>query len=161
MSALQNLRTSLSEAWESVAEGWQHFYHRASRALTRFKPSSEQTDEHLPVLSGWELLASDVYEDEDRIVVRLEAPGLENRDFNISVIGDTLVVRGDKRFEREYGSGSYQVIESAYGSFERAIPLWTEVDISKAKATYKKGVLRVELPKTVASRRRTVEVEVQ
>jgi len=106
MSALQNLRTSLSEAWESLAEGWQHFYHRASRALTRFKPSSEQTDEHLP-LSGWGLLASDVYEGEDRLIVRLEAPGLENGDFNISVIGDKLVVRGDKRFEREYGSGSY------------------------------------------------------
>jgi HSP20 family protein len=160
MSALQNLRTSLSEAWESLAEGWQHLYHRASRALTRFKPSSEQTDEHLP-LSGWGLLASDVYEDNDRIIVRLEAPGLENGDFNISVIGDKLVVRGDKRFEREYGSGSYQVIESAYGSFERAIPLWTEVDVSKAKATYKNGVLRVELPKTAASRRRTVEVEVR
>jgi HSP20 family protein len=160
MSALQNLRTSLSEAWESLAEGWQHFYHRASRALTRFKPSSEQTDEHLP-LSGWGLLASDVYEDEDRIIVRLEAPGLENGDFNINVIGDTLVVRGDKRFEREYGSGSYQVMECAYGSFERAIPLRTEVDVSKAKATYRNGVLRVELPKTVASRRRTVEVEVR
>jgi HSP20 family protein len=160
MSALQNLRTSLSEAWESLAEGWQRLYHRTSRALTRFKPSSEQIDEHLP-LSGWALLTSDVYEDEDRIIVRLEAPGLENGDFNISVIGDKLVVRGDKRFEREYGSGSYQVIESAYGSFERAIPLWTEVDASKAKATYKNGVLRVELPKTEASRRRTIEVKVQ
>jgi HSP20 family protein len=107
------------------------------------------------------LLASDVYEDEDRIIVWLEAPGLEKGDFNISVIGDTLVVRGDKRFEREYGSGSYQAMECAYGSFERAIPLWTEVDVGKAKATYKKGVLRVELPKTMASRHRTVEVEAQ
>lgn len=77
------------------------------------------------------------------------------------MIGDTLVVRGDKRFEREYGSGSYQVMECAYRSFERAIPLRTEVDVGKAKATYKNGVLRVELPKTVASRRRTVEVEVR
>jgi HSP20 family protein len=52
-------------------------------------------------------------------------------------------------------------MECAYGSFERAIPLWTEVDVSKAKATYKNGVLRVELPKTVASRPRTIEVEVR
>jgi HSP20 family protein len=52
-------------------------------------------------------------------------------------------------------------MECAYGSFERAIPLWTEVDASKAKATYKNVVLRVELPKTVASYRRTVEVEVR
>jgi len=161
MSALQNLRTSLSEAWESLAEGWRHFHRRASRALTRFKLSGEQTDEHLPVLSGWGLLAADVYEDEDRTIVRLEVPGLEKGDFNISVIGDTLVVRGDKRFEREYGSGSYQVMECAYGGFERAIPLWTEVDVNKAKASYKNGVLRVELLKTVASRRRTIEVKVR
>lgn len=161
MSALQNLRTSLSQTWESLAEGWRHFYRRASRAITRFKPSGEQTDKHLPVLSGWGLLASDIYEDEDRIIVRLEAPGLEKEDFNISVIGDTLVVRGDKRFEHEYGSGSYQVMECAYGSFERAVPLWTEVDVNKAKAAYKNGGLRVELPKTVASRRRTIEVKVR
>ncbi len=65
------------------------------------------------------------------------------------------------RFEREYGAGAYQVMECAYGSFERAIPLGTEVDVNKAKSTYKNGVLRVELPKTAASRRRSIEVKVR
>jgi HSP20 family protein len=123
MAVLQDLRGSLREAWESLAEGWRQLSGRAARALTRFTPSRERGEAWPVVGTGWGLLAADIYDEDDHIVVRLEAPGLDKRDFNISVVGDTLLVRGEKRFERETNAGHYQVMECAYGSFERAIPL--------------------------------------
>ena len=75
------------------------------------------------------------------------------------MVENTLLVRGEKRLERETSTGHYQVMECAYGSFERTIPLWAEVEADKAKASYKNGVLRVELPKVRASRRRSIEVK--
>jgi HSP20 family protein len=159
MAVLQDLRGSLREAWESLAEGWRQLSGRAARALTRFTPSRERGEAWPVVGTGWGLLAADVYDEDDHIVVRLEAPGLDKRDFNISVVEDTLLVRGEKRLERETSAGHYQVMECAYGSFERAIPLWAEVEADKARASYKNGVLRVELPKLRASRRRSIEVK--
>ena len=85
---------------------------------------------------------------------------MHKQDFDIQVLDQYLVVRGEKQVERERSEGRYHVTECAYGSFERAIPLPEEVESAKAKASYKKGVLRVELPKSAASRRRTIHVDV-
>ncbi|MGH8643427.1 MAG: Hsp20/alpha crystallin family protein [Gammaproteobacteria bacterium] len=148
MAALEHLGDDLRSAWHSVTEGWRQLTRRAGRALARFTPGHES---QWPAAGAeWGFLAADAYDEEDRIVIKLEAPGLEKEDFDLSVTDDTLLVRGEKRFEREHKNGRYEVMECAYGSFERAIPLWAEVDIDRAKASYKNGVLRVELPKTPA-----------
>jgi HSP20 family protein len=81
-------------------------------------------------------------------------------DFELQVMDGYLVVRGEKRVEREESKGRYHVTECAYGHFERAIPLPDEVESDKAKASYKQGVLRVELPKDKASRREPIKVSV-
>jgi len=64
------------------------------------------------------------------------------------VRNDVLIIRGEKRFEREQNRGNYHLMECAYGRFERAIPLPAEVDEEKARADYRRGLLRVTLPKT-------------
>lgn len=107
----------------------------------------------------WGLLTADVEEDDRQVTVRLEVPGMEAADFDVSVIQDHLVVRGTKRAQREHTEGAYHIMECAYGAFERAIPLPCAVDDGKTRAKYKRGVLSVELPKTQAGQKRRIEVK--
>ena len=164
MSTLQQLRHGLGNAWDSLADGWRQLRERASQALTRFTPvrhrgELETADEQLlERASRWGLMAAEVKETDDEVVVRLEAPGLEPDDFDISVIDDILVVRGEKRLEREEKRGRYHVMERAYGSFERAIQLPAAVDDSRAKARYRRGVLKITLPKARSSQTRRIDV---
>lgn len=165
MPTLLQLKEGLNEAWDSLTDGWQRLYRRAAGAITRFKPSKredEKTGRELALRSsGWGVLASEVFDDDDQIVVRLEAPGMAKDDFDLQVLDGYLVIRGDKHFERESTEGEYRVTECAYGRFERAIPLPEEVETDKAHATYKKGILRVELPKSARGRRRKVTVKIK
>jgi len=166
MSTLQQLREDLHDAWDTLADGWQRLYRRASSAITRFTPSKHGNDEAVEQelvvrSSGWGVLASEMFDDDDKIVVRLEAPGMDKDDFDLEVQDDYLVVRGEKQVEDERTEGNYRINECAYGHFERAIPLPGEVISDQARASYKKGVLRVELPKSNPGRRKKVTVEIE
>lgn len=153
MSTLDSIRDGIGRAWESISEGWSELYNRASHAVTRFHPTRsgdvETAAQQVERQSlRWGLLAADVRESEQNIEVRLEAPGMEPEHFDIAVLDNrVLVIQGEKRVEREETQGHVHMIESAYGRFERSIPLPAEVDDTHAKAKYKKGVLRVTLPK--------------
>ena len=166
MSTLHQSREGLNEAWDSLVDGWQRLYRRAAGAMTRFTPGkkadrADDAGQEIALRSaGWGVLAAEVFDDDDKIVVRLEAPGMEKSDFDLEVLDNYLVVRGEKQIERERSQGRYHVTECAYGSFERAIPLREEVESAKARATYKKGVLRIELPKPESRRRRAMKVEI-
>lgn len=163
------LKQGFASFWDSVAEGWQHLRRTASSALTGFRPGAQtnlparsEVDDtfYLPSI-GWSMLGGDVFEDEMRVVVRLEVPGMDKNEINVEVDGDTLVVRGEKRFQREETEGRYRVLQCAYGSFRRAVPLPVPVLADQAKASYRDGVLRVELPKrrVEAPKRQTVRVD--
>ena len=160
MSTLEELRGGIGRFWDSLAEGWRHLVSRASGALTRFRSSSSSQADLPELVRGneWGLLAADLFDDGEKVVVRLEAPGMELDDFDVCVHDDTLIVRGEKRYQNERTEGGYRIAECAYGSFERAIPLPENVDGSQAKAKYRRGVLRIELPKT-SGKRHTVTIE--
>lgn len=164
MATLQQLRNGLERAWDNLAEGWHHLRERATSALTRFSPRPRggelETAEEQMIRHGsrWGLLAAEVVEGENDITVRLEAPGMEADGFEIHAMDDILVVRGEKHAQREEDYGRYHVMERAYGYFERAIPLPAPVNEDGARATYRRGVLRITLPKTAAAQRRRIEV---
>jgi HSP20 family protein len=165
-----DIRQGFENLVDSVSEGWDRLRRTAAGALTRFRPGEktelprrDEVDDpffafgtHLAAVLG-----GDVFEDETRIVVRLEAPGLEKGDFEIDVEGDRLVVRGEKRFERESTAGRWRVLQNAYGSFRRVVELPAPVQPDAAQARYRNGVLRIELPKVKAEppRTRTIKVE--
>lgn len=165
---LDGLRQGISSFWESIAEGWQHLRQSASNALTGFTPSaqtnlparSEVDDAFFLPSGGWSMIGGDVFEDDRRMVVRLEVPGIDKNDIDIEVQGDSLVVRGEKRFEREDTQGRYRVLQCAYGSFQRVVPLAVPVLADQAKASYRNGVLRIELPKAQEGKPRKVMVKV-
>jgi HSP20 family protein len=168
MATLQQVSEGLGEAWDHLLADWRRLYRRAAGAITRFTPGNKDKPElsTQPVSqiaersSGWGVLACEVFDNDDRVVVRLEAPGMEKDNFDLQVVDDYLVVRGEKQMERERTEGGYHISECAYGRFERAIPLPDEVETDEALASYKHGVLRVELPKSLTRRRRNITVDV-
>ncbi len=156
MSTMEHFRSGLGRVRESVAEGWQHLRHRLGHALIRYHAPTPEVES-----VGWGLLAAEVKEKRDAVVVRLEAPGLEAGDFDLEVRDQYLVVRGEKRLQREEEREHYHLREMAYGRFERMIPLPLEVDAAGARAKYRNGVLEVILPKRPAPAQRRIEVKSQ
>lgn len=169
MSAMNQLREGLHEAWDNLVDGWNRFYRRASGAMTRYTPgkkgqgeaSSDQQQEILLRNAGWGVLAAEVFDDDEDIVMRVEAPGMDKSDFDLKVMDDYVVIRGEKRLERERSKGRYHMTECAYGRFERVIPLPDKVESGKAQASYRNGVLRIELPKADPRLRKTIKVDVR
>jgi len=165
-TTFDQVKQGLEHAWDQLAEGWRELGQRATGALTRFRPAeagaspgtAPPADDDLPLLSGWAFLAADVFEDDDKVVVRLEAPGMRREDFHVELDGDLLSVRGEKRFERETGKGRYRVVQCAYGHFRRDVALPVPVQADKTSASYRDGVLRIELPKAEGARARKVDV---
>jgi HSP20 family protein len=170
MKTFDDLRQGVASWRDSLTDGWERLRRSASGTLTRFMPGAKTDlparddidgERDLPDL-GWALIGGDVFEDERRVVVRLEAPGLEKHDFDIQVVDEqTLSVRGDKRFERESTEGRWRVVQCAYGSFQRTIALPAPVKPDDARATYRNVVLRIELRKRqpqAPARARTIQV---
>ncbi len=102
---------------------------------------------------GGFLPAVDVSETDKEIHVTAEIPGLEAKDLDLSLSGNTLIIRGEKKAEEEEKGEHYYRKESSYGTFHRAVSLPTEVVEDQIEATYKKGVLKVRLPKSPEAQR--------
>lgn len=152
---MHQLHESLASTWEILAQGWRHLLERAGQALTCFTPKQRGSVEgpgELVARQGarWALLAAELREEADRVVVRLEAPGMTVEAFEVGVVGDYLVIRGEKQAERDESAGHFHLMECAYGRFERAIPIPVAVSPSHTRARYHHGVLTVTLPKQVS-----------
>ncbi|WP_077036525.1 Hsp20/alpha crystallin family protein [Pelomonas sp. KK5] len=171
----EQLKHGAGQAWESVTEGWRELGARASGALTRFwaedvkasnasdaggdKPAAADVrDGSLPP-SRWAFLAVDVYGTHDKLVVRIEASGMAQEDFQIEMgAPETLSVLGRKRYDPVRANSSYALMQCAYGTFRRDIQLPVPVDVDRAKASYVAGVLRIELPRQEPVPHRRIEV---
>jgi len=95
---------------------------------------------------GW-TPAIEVFEKEDRFLVKAELPGMKEEDIDISAVGDTLTMKGERKVESEVKEEDYYCCERSYGSFFRSIALPSHVDAQKIEASYEDGVLEVSLPK--------------
>lgn len=94
----------------------------------------------------------DVKESDGEVRVTAELPGVEEKDVEVSVSGDMLTIKGEKKEEKEEKGEERYRLERTYGSFRRTFALPCEVDSAKATATYKKGVLTITLPKAAAAK---------
>jgi hypothetical protein len=93
------------------------------------------------------------------VIVRIEAPGMHREDFNVELHDDVLKVRGQKKFDPEASPGRCSVVQCAYGSFRRDVALPVPVKSDRTKASYRDGVLRIELSKADAARARRIAVK--
>ena len=105
--------------------------------------------------------AIDMSEDDKAYKITAELPGLDAKDVDVSVSGNTLVLKGEKRQEKEEKNKNYFFSERAYGSFQRAFELSTTVDRDKIAADYSKGVLTITLPKTAEAQEQAKKIEVK
>jgi len=103
----------------------------------------------------------DIEETDDEVIVTAEMPGLDEKDFNVELIDQRLILRGEKKASREEKKRNYYHAESSYGSFYRAVSLPCEVNGDNVRATYKRGILEVHMPKTEETKARTVRVKVK
>ncbi len=102
----------------------------------------------------------DVAETESDIIVKAEIPGIDPKDVDISITGDTLTLKGEKKEEKENTGKCYHRVESSYGSFKRVITLPASVDVDKVTAEGKNGLLEISLPKKEESKAKKINVKV-
>jgi HSP20 family protein len=102
----------------------------------------------------------DLWETKDEVVVALDVPGMNEKDVNVSIAGDLLTVKGERRHQQEVNDDGFHRLERAYGKFERAIKLPLPVEADKVRATYRDGVLTVTLPKAEQVRAKEIKVAV-
>jgi len=107
------------------------------------------------------LPAVDVAETKNGVVVNVEAPGMDPKEFDISVREGTLTIRGEKKQEKVEGKENYHLVERRYGTFTRSIPLPQEVESDKISASYKNGVLTVVLPKSKEAKKKEIKIKVE
>jgi HSP20 family protein len=103
--------------------------------------------------------AADMFETRDEVVVAVELPGLSEKDINLSITGDTLIIRGERREPESSDENTPYRRERWYGKFQRSFLLPTLVETDRIKATYRDGVLTVSLPKAEEIRPREIKIE--
>jgi HSP20 family protein len=103
----------------------------------------------------------DVYEAPDEIRVKAELPGLKRENIELSVQGDTLILRGQRKQEAAQPGENYHRIERSYGQFHRTISLYSPVNTGAVSATYKDGILEVFLPKKEEAKPRQIQVDIK
>jgi len=101
----------------------------------------------------------DVVDRETEVVIKAEIPGVEKKDLDISVGEDTVTIKGSTRHEEKEEKGDYYRREISSGAFLRTVALPAIVDGSKAKASFKDGMLELTLPKTEKAKRHSVKVD--
>lgn len=89
----------------------------------------------------------DIFDDQDRIVIKAELPGVEKKDISLDVKGRILTLRGERASDKEVQEESYYRRERLFGRFERAFTLPMDVSVDKVSADFKDGVLKIEIPK--------------
>ena len=104
--------------------------------------------------------AVDVYEDEHNVTLKIEVPGIEEKDIDVRIENNTLTVHGERKIEKEEKEENYRRVERQYGSFTRTFNLPPTVDAEKVQADYDKGVLKVTLPKKAEAKPKQIKVNV-
>ena len=104
--------------------------------------------------------AVDVYEDEHNVTLKIEVPGVDEKDIDIQVENNILTVHGERKFEKEEKEENYRRIERQYGSFTRSFTLPSTVDADKVTANYEKGVLKITLAKKAEAKPKQIKVNV-
>jgi HSP20 family protein len=107
------------------------------------------------------LPAIDVAETKNEIVVKVEAPGMDPKAFDISLSEGTLIVRGEKKQEKEDEEENYHLVERRYGTFSRSILLPQQVESGKINASYEHGVLKITLPKSKEAKKKEIKIKVE
>jgi HSP20 family protein len=129
---------------------------RVNRLFENMFPEVRETDDMN--LMEW-LPAVDTYEKEGSIVVKAELPGLKKEDISIDVKNNILTISGERKHEEEVEKSGFYRSERYYGKFQRCFTLPDNVDAEQVDASYKDGILEVQIPKTERSSAKKIEIK--
>lgn len=104
--------------------------------------------------------AVDIYEDAQKVVLKIEVPGIDEKELDVRVENSTLTVKGERKFEKEEKEENFHRIERSYGSFYRAFTLPPTVDTEHVTASYSAGVLKLELSKKPEAQPKQIKINV-
>ena len=120
----------------------------------------DMNGENDPVATASFVPAVDIYEDAQKVVLKLEVPGIEEKDLDVRVENHTLTVKGERKFDAEEKEQNFHRIERRYGSFYRAFTLPSTVDTENVGASCHAGVLRLELKKKPEDQPKQIKINV-
>jgi len=150
---------TLMTRWEPFREfsGMQERLNRMNR-LFRESYSPEGPEEALTTTSFAPPV--DIYEDEHTITLKMEVPGIDEKDIDVRIEGNTLSVRGERKLEKDEKEENYRRMERQYGSFTRSFTLPSSVDPTQVSAHYEKGVLKLNLAKRAEAKPKQIKINV-
>ena len=102
----------------------------------------------------------DISETKNELLLKAELPGLDVKDIEVSISGDVLTIKGEKKKEEEEKDEHNHYIERYYGAFQRSLKLPFNVKTEKTEATFDKGVLKIKLPKTEEAKKKEIKIEI-
>jgi len=104
--------------------------------------------------------AVDIYETDDEVVVKAELPEVNQKDIDIQIENNTLILRGERKLNKETKKENFHRIERAYGTFSRSFTLPGTIDQEKIRADYKDGILKISMPKREETRPKQIKVAI-
>jgi HSP20 family protein len=128
-----------------------------NRVNSLFRDLNEGED---PVAAVGFVPPVDIYEDAQKVVLKLEVPGIDQKDLDVHIEDHTLTVKGERKFEAEEKEQNFHRIERRYGSFYRAFTLPSTVDTESVAASYNAGVLKLELTKKPEAQPKQIAIKV-
>ena len=130
-----------------------------NRVFRNARSSRERSPEEYLVSSGF-APPVDVYEDEHNITLKIEVPGIDEKDIDVRMENSVLTVHGERNFEKEEKEENFHRVERQYGSFTRSFTLPSTVDPDQVRANYDKGILRISLAKKAEAKPKQIKVNV-
>jgi len=151
-----------------MLERWRPWWARPWRPFEEMERRMEDAFARFPIAwrrfpleeAAW-APALEVYEKEDKFVVRAELPGMKREEIDVSVLGNTLSIKGERKAEKEIREEEYHRCEMCYGAFSRSVTLPAAIESGKVSADYKDGILEVTLPKAEVAKPQKIEVKVK
>jgi HSP20 family protein len=110
------------------------------------------------LVSGTWSPSVDIYETENALVLSAEVPGMKEDEIEIKIEDNTLILQGERKFEKETKEENYHRIERSYGSFYRSFTLPNSIDQDKIQAVHENGVLKITMPKKLELKPKTVKI---
>jgi len=103
----------------------------------------------------------DIYETDNEIVLKAELPGVDQKDVEVRIENDTLILKGEKRIDRDTKTENFHRAERVYGAFQRSFSLPQSVDKERIKASLKRGILTLVLPKKEEVKPKQIEIQLE
>ena len=123
-------------------------------------PGHTGTHEGEALLSGSFVPPVDVYEDDHNINLKMEVPGIDQKDIDIRLENNVLTVRGERKLEKEEKEENFQRVERRYGAFTRSFTLPNTVDTENVNAEYENGVLKISLSKRAEAKPKQIKINI-